>query len=144
MEVQFHSTLNFVLILVVGFTPLPLHLWRKNTTLTPKRRLSGSLSCLNFLKVKHFHYRPGQAQRVLRKLSFLDFVTTAQDGGKIVSLTDRPHLPPGNISGTHFCQRLSRTQGHSAIGRILFKKKNPLTPAAFEPATFRFVTQYLN
>jgi hypothetical protein len=27
-----------------------------------------------------------------RKLRFPDFVTTAQDGGKFVSLTHRPHL----------------------------------------------------
>jgi len=26
--------------------------------------------------------------------------------------------PPGNIPGTHFCQRLSQPQGHSAAGRI--------------------------
>jgi hypothetical protein len=38
-----------------------------------------------------------------RKLRFPDFMTTAQDGGKVVSLTHRPHLPPGNIPGTHFC-----------------------------------------
>jgi len=31
-----------------------------------------------------------------RKLSFPDFMTTAQDGGKVVSLTHRPPLPPGN------------------------------------------------
>ena len=37
-------------------------------------------------------------------------MTTAQEGGKIVSLTHRPHLPPGNSPGTHFCQRLSRHQ----------------------------------
>jgi hypothetical protein len=30
-------------------------------------------------------------------------VTTAQDGGKVVSLTHRPPLPPGNTSRTHFC-----------------------------------------
>jgi len=28
-----------------------------------------------------------------RKLRFLDFMKTAQDGGKVVSLTHRPHLP---------------------------------------------------
>ena len=54
-----------------------------------------------------------------RKSRFPDFVTTAQDGGKFVSLTHRPLLPPGNIPGTHLCWKLSRTQGHSAIGRIL-------------------------
>ena len=29
-----------------------------------------------------------------RKLRFPDFMTTAQGGGKVVSLTHRPHLPP--------------------------------------------------
>jgi len=38
-----------------------------------------------------------------RKLRFPDFMTTALEGGKIVSLTHRPHLPPGNPPGTHFC-----------------------------------------
>ena len=38
-----------------------------------------------------------------RKLRFPDFMTTAQDGGKVVSLTHRPPLPPRNIPGTHFC-----------------------------------------
>jgi hypothetical protein len=37
-----------------------------------------------------------------RKLKFPDHMTTAQDGGKVVSLTHRPHLPPGNAPGTHF------------------------------------------
>ena len=36
-----------------------------------------------------------------RKLSFPDFMTTAQDGK--VSLTHRPSLPAGNTPGTHFC-----------------------------------------
>jgi len=53
------------------------------------------------------------------KLRFPDFVTTAQDGGKVVSLTYRPPLSSGNDPGTHFCWRLSPSQGHSAIGRIL-------------------------
>jgi hypothetical protein len=38
-----------------------------------------------------------------RKLRFPDILTTAQDGGKDVSLTHRPPLPPGNTPGTHFC-----------------------------------------
>jgi len=38
-----------------------------------------------------------------RKLRFPGFVTTAQDGGKVVSLTHLPPLPPGNAPGTHFC-----------------------------------------
>jgi len=31
-----------------------------------------------------------------RKLRFPDFMTTAQDDGKVVSLTHWPTLPPGN------------------------------------------------
>ena len=38
-------------------------------------------------------------------------------------------LPPQNNPGTHFCQRLSRPQGHSAIGRIM-----SMTPSGIEPA----------
>jgi hypothetical protein len=38
-----------------------------------------------------------------RKLRLPDFVTMAQDGGKVVILTHRPLLPPGNTPGTHFC-----------------------------------------
>ena len=38
-----------------------------------------------------------------RKLRFPDFMTTAQEGGKVVSHTHRQHLPPGNPPGTHFC-----------------------------------------
>jgi len=38
-----------------------------------------------------------------RKLRPPDFVTTAQEGGKFVSLKHWPPLPPGNPPGTHFC-----------------------------------------
>ena len=38
-----------------------------------------------------------------RNLRFPDFVTAAQDGGKVVSVTHRPPLPPGNTPGSHFC-----------------------------------------
>ena len=38
-----------------------------------------------------------------RKLRFPDFMTTAQDGGKVVSPTHRPPLRLGNAPGTHFC-----------------------------------------
>jgi len=38
-----------------------------------------------------------------RNLRFPDFTTKKQDGGKFVSLTHRPPLPPGNTPGAHFC-----------------------------------------
>jgi len=30
-------------------------------------------------------------------------MTTAQGGGKVVSFTHRPPLPPANTPSTHFC-----------------------------------------
>jgi hypothetical protein len=59
-----------------------------------------------------------------RKLRSPDYMTTAQDGGKVVSLMHRPPLAPGNAPGTHFCYRLSRPQGHSAMGRIMSMKNS--------------------
>jgi len=41
--------------------------------------------CL-YVKVKQSHYRLEQAQRVLSKLSFTDFLTTAQNGGRLSAL----------------------------------------------------------
>jgi hypothetical protein len=38
-----------------------------------------------------------------RKLRFPEYMIKAQDGGKVVGLTHRPPLPPGNALGTHFC-----------------------------------------
>jgi hypothetical protein len=37
-----------------------------------------------------------------RKLRFPDYMPTAQNGGKVVRLTHRPPLTPGNATGTHF------------------------------------------
>jgi len=71
-------------------------------------------------------------------------MTPAQDDGKVVNLKHRPPLLPVNAPGTHFCYRLSRSQGHSAIGGILCHWKIPMTPAGSEPATVRFVAQHLN
>jgi len=38
-----------------------------------------------------------------RKLRFQEFMTKAQDGGKVVGLMHRPPLTPGSAPGTHFC-----------------------------------------
>jgi len=63
-------------------------------------------------------------------------------GGKVFSSMYCPSLPhplsPGNIPGTQFCWRFSRTTGHTAAGRIMSVKSSEI-----EPATFRLVAQYL-
>jgi hypothetical protein len=38
-----------------------------------------------------------------RKLRFPKFMTTAQDGGKVVSLNHRPPIAAENTPGSHFC-----------------------------------------
>ena len=48
------------------------------------------------VKVKQSCYRPGQAQRVLRKLRFPDYMTMAQDGGRLSALCTG-HLYPQEI-----------------------------------------------
>jgi hypothetical protein len=47
---------------------------------------------------------------------FLDNLLT--NGGEVVSLTRLAPFTPKMIPGTHFCWRLSRPQGHSAVGVI--------------------------
>jgi hypothetical protein len=64
------------------------------------------------------------ALEVSKKLRFPDFITTAQDGGKLVSLMHRVPLPPGNTPGTRFCYRLNRPQGHNATCRIMSRKNS--------------------
>ena len=54
--------------------------------LRPSHRRYGGDQFTVKKKVKQSHSRPGQAQRVLRKLRFPDFVTTAQDGGRLSAL----------------------------------------------------------
>ena len=46
-----------------------------------------------------------------RKLRFPDFMTTAQDGGKVVSLAHRPPLPPKKYTWYLFLSEAESTPG---------------------------------
>jgi len=62
-----------------------------------------SSNCIRTVKGKAVPLQAWTDPEGSRKLRLPDLVTTAQDGGKVVSLTHRPPLPPVNTPGTHFC-----------------------------------------
>jgi hypothetical protein len=67
------------------------------------------------------------------------------DGGKVVSLTHRPHFTPQKLyysaSGTHFCQRLSKPQ--SLVRPEGLGKLKKITSFDLETATFQFIVKSL-
>jgi len=69
----------------------------------PRRMRRGIIIALHTVKGKAVPLQARSGPEGSRKLRFPDFTTTAQDGGKVVSPTHRPPLPPGNAPGTHFC-----------------------------------------
>jgi hypothetical protein len=63
-------------------------------------------------------------------------------GLSLLALRAGRPLPLRKVPGTHFCYRLSRTQGHSAAGRIRQIEKS--ISSGLESATFQLVAQCLN
>jgi hypothetical protein len=55
------------------------------------------------IKVKAVPFQTWSNPEGSRKLSFPDFMATAQGDGKVVSVTHRPLLLPGSTIGTNFC-----------------------------------------
>jgi hypothetical protein len=98
----------------------------------------GNFILFTQVKVKAVPLQAWSGPEGSRKLRFPDFMTTAQDGGKFVSLTHRPTLPP-KIHLVHISVRgwvdprdIVRPEG-------LCHWKIPMTTSGIEPATFRFV-----
>jgi len=58
--------------------------------------------CIYAIKDKAVPFQAWSGPEGSRKLRFPDYITTAQDGGKVVSPTHRPPLHPVNTPGTYF------------------------------------------
>ena len=75
---------------------------RLNSTTDLLKLLQGCF-CHSNSKGKSVPLQASSGPEGSRKLRFPDFMTTAQDGVKVVSPRHRPPLPPGNAPGNHFC-----------------------------------------
>jgi hypothetical protein len=59
-----------------------------------------------------------------RKLTFPDFMTTAQDGGKVVNFSAPAAFSPRKYTRYSFLLEAESTQGHSKTGRIMSLKNS--------------------
>jgi hypothetical protein len=89
---------------VFALPPFPTNINKENQTDTSISKTEcGELEHETVKKRKAVLLQAWSGLEDSRKLRFQDFMTTAQDGGKVVDLMHRPPLPPGNTPGTHFC-----------------------------------------
>jgi len=104
--------------------------------LKPRRAVSGK-------KEKESHSRPGLVHRVPGGLDSQISWHSTREGGEVVSLTNRPPLPPGTFLILIFTRgwvdprAMVRSEGNMSL-------KNPVTPPGIDAGTFRLVAQCLN
>ena len=103
-----------------------------------------AVSIVLYVKVKHSHYRPGEAQRVPGGWGSQISRQSAYEGGEVVSPTHRPPIPLRKYSWYPFLLEAESTPGPIMRPEGLCQCKIPVTPLGIETATFRLVAQCLN
>ena len=73
------------------------------TFLFVQMAVSAVSSCFYLRKGKAVPLQAWSGPEGSRKLRFPDFVTTAQDGGRLSALRTGRLYPPGNTPATHLC-----------------------------------------
>jgi len=76
-----------------------------------RRKFSNTFVIHGQYKGKAVPLQAWSGPEVSKKFSFVDFVTTAQDGDKVVSLTHWPHLTPRKYSWYSFLLEAESTPG---------------------------------
>jgi len=85
-------------------------IFRKTVVLKMNHRVRNTQKS-NTVKVKAVPLQAWSGPEGSRKLRFPGFMITAQDGGKVVSLTHRPRLPPRKYSWYSFLLEVESTPG---------------------------------
>jgi len=135
---------NVVFILYVFQLQLWAHAWTPCVLRTPPIPFSSVVILIIYKrKGKAVPLQAWTGPEGSRKLRFQDFVTTAQDGGEVVSLTHRPPLPQEmflvliSVGGWVDPRAIVRSEGFYVNEKFQW-------PAEIEPATYKFVSQHLN
>ena len=98
---------------------------------------------LKIVSYRNPQYRPGQAPRVPGGQAPRFYKNRRIKVVRSSAPCTRHLYPPGNMAGTHFCQRVIHFHGHSAA-RMVMSMKNSNRPVGIKPMTIQFVMQCLH
>jgi hypothetical protein len=107
-----------------------------------ERHVTHNYSIFYQVQVKGFPLQAWSGSWSSRRLRLLDLLDFRHcEGGKVVTLTPRPSLPPGVFLVLIFRGWVD-PRAHGSVGSL--GKNSPATPLGIDPETLQIVAQYLN